>query len=183
MTRARYVCGDPALAPRFDAVRHAVITAPRDLPALRGEIAAMRHKMQAAHPARAGRFDIKHGPGGMIDAEFAVQYLVLAHTRAHPALAPNLGNIALLQRAEAAALLPPGMGQAAASAYRQLRRVQHHARLNEQSTQVDPAPLAAEQAAILALWRHLFGDAAGDVSGGVTGDAAAPAPAPSVPVP
>ena len=72
----------------------------------------------------------------MVDAEFAVQFLVLSQAARHPELIPNVGNIALLQRAEAAGLLPPGVGQAAASAYRELRRVQHQARLNEEPTQV-----------------------------------------------
>ena len=73
MTRARFVCGEEAMAPRFDAVRQAVITAPRDKAALKGEIMAMREKMRAARPVPAGQFDVKHSPGGMVDAEFAVQ--------------------------------------------------------------------------------------------------------------
>jgi glutamate-ammonia-ligase adenylyltransferase len=68
-----------------------------------------------------------------------------------------VGNIALLQRAEAAGLLPAGLGQAAADAYRELRRHQHQARLNEQATQVPQEQLARERDAILALWRHVFG--------------------------
>ncbi len=142
---------------RFNAVRHAVITAPRDHAALRAEISAMREKMRAAHPVPAGQFDVKHSPGGMIDAEFATQYLVLAHTREHPGLEPNLGNIALLQRAEAAGLLPAGVGPGAADAYRSLRHAQHLARLDEQPTQVPPETLAGERAAITALWRAVFG--------------------------
>ncbi|MDO5626402.1 MAG: bifunctional [glutamate--ammonia ligase]-adenylyl-L-tyrosine phosphorylase/[glutamate--ammonia-ligase] adenylyltransferase, partial [Pseudomonadota bacterium] len=144
------------LTARFDAVRHAVITAPRDIAALRGEIIAMRQRMRAAHPVASGLFDAKHSPGGMVDAEFAVQYLVLAHSHAHPALLPNLGNIALLVRAEDAGLLPPGVGHAAADAYRSLRRAQHQARLDEQPTQLPPEPFATEQAAILALWQAVF---------------------------
>ena len=167
MTRARMVPpsaptagasspSDPLTA-RFDAVRHAVITAPRDHAALRGEIIAMREKMRNAHPIRDGLFDVKHSPGGMVDAEFVTQYLVLAHTAQHPELAPNLGNIALLRRAEDAGLLPAGVGQAAADAYRALRRVQHRARLDEQPTQVAPDTLAAERLAIQQLWHTVFG--------------------------
>ena len=33
----------------------------------------MREKVRAAHPVKAGRFDLKHSAGGMIDVEFAVQ--------------------------------------------------------------------------------------------------------------
>jgi glutamate-ammonia-ligase adenylyltransferase len=91
-----------------------------------------------------------------MDAEFAVQYLVLAHAHRHVELLDNVGNIALLQRAEAHALLPAGIGSAAAAAYRELRRAQHRARLDEQPTQFAPAALAAEREAIMALWHAVF---------------------------
>lgn len=171
MTRARFVLGSedlpsadgtlPAssLRARFDAVRKAVITAERDPAALRQEIQAMRERVRSAHPAPAGQFDIKHSPGGMVDAEFAVQFLVLSQSAAHPELVDNVGNIALLQRAEAAGLLPPGVGQAAASAYRELRRVQHRARLDEAPTQVPLSELQEERAAVQALWHAVFGPA------------------------
>ena len=157
MTRARFVAGLEALRPRFDAVREAVITAPRDVAALQREIVAMREKVRAAHPVKPGRFDIKHSPGAMVDAEFTVQFLVLSQAGRHAELVPNVGNIALLQRAEAAGLLPEGVGQAAAKAYRELRRVQHCARLNEDPTHVPQDHLVPERDAILALWRHVFG--------------------------
>jgi glutamate-ammonia-ligase adenylyltransferase len=157
MTRARFVMGWPSLAPRFDAVRHAVISAPRDAASLKAEIVAMRERVRQGHPVKADHFDVKHSPGGMVDAEFAVQYLVLLHTAAYPELADNLGNIALLIRAEAVGLLPPGMGHAAANAYRELRRVQHRARLNEEPTDVPMALLASEREAVLALWRVVMG--------------------------
>jgi glutamate-ammonia-ligase adenylyltransferase len=144
------------LRERFDAVRQAVITAPRDVASLRAEIVAMREKVRTAHPVPADRFDVKHSPGGMVDAEFAVQFLVLSQAASHPELIPNVGNIALLQRAEGSGLLPPGVGEAAARAYRELRRVQHKARLNEEPTQVAPPALAAERDAVLALWRAVF---------------------------
>jgi glutamate-ammonia-ligase adenylyltransferase len=157
MTRARFVMGWPSLAPRFDAVRHAVISAPRDALSLKAEIVAMRERVRQGHPVKPDHFDVKHSPGGMVDAEFVVQYLVLLHTAAHPELADNVGNIALLIRAEEAGLLPMGQGQAAANAYREMRRLQHRARLNEEPTQVDPAALAVERDAVLALWQTVMG--------------------------
>ena len=145
-----------ALTARFDAVRHAVITAPRDQAALKAEIIAMRERLRAARAIAADVFDVKHSPGGMVDAEFVTQFLVLAHSRAHPELEPNLGNIALLRRAEAAGLLPPGIGQRAGDAYRSLRHIQHLARLDEQPAEAPPADVAAERDAILALWQAVF---------------------------
>ena len=157
MTRARFVLGEATLAARFNAVRDAVIAAPRDAMALRSEIVLMRGRVRDAHPVKADRFDVKHSVGGMIDVEFAVQFLVLSQARLHPELMPNTGNIALLQRAEEAGLLPHGVGLNAAAAYRELRRMQHQARLNEQPTQVALSVAAKERAAVLALWAEVFG--------------------------
>lgn len=159
MTRARFVLGSEALQVRFDAVREAVITAERDPVALRDEIVLMRERVRSAHPTRDGWFDVKHSPGGMVDAEFAVQYLVLSQAAAHPELVGNVGNIALLQRAERAGLLPAGVGHAAADAYRELRRVQHLARLDEAPTQVPLTALQKEREAVRALWLAVFGPA------------------------
>lgn len=160
MTRARFVLGSESLRARFDAVREAVISAPRDAAALREEIVAMRERVRSAHAVHSDRFDVKHSPGGMVDAEFAVQYLVLSQSGAHPQLLGNVGNIALLQRAEQTGLLPTGVGNAAADAYRKLRSVQHKARLDEASLEVDPATLTTERHAVLALWSAVFGGAA-----------------------
>ncbi|MEY3296347.1 MAG: glutamine synthetase adenylyltransferase GlnE, partial [Pseudomonadota bacterium] len=160
LTRARFCAGNPVVAARFEAARRAVLTAPRDGAQVKAEVLAMREKMRAARPVRAGCFDVKHSAGGMVDVEFAVQALVLAHGGTHAALLDNAGNIALLQRAEAAGLLPAGVGHAAADAYRELRRAQHRARLDERPTQFDgddAAALAPQAEAVRALWRAVFG--------------------------
>jgi glutamate-ammonia-ligase adenylyltransferase len=156
MTRARFVMGEEHIAKQFEEVQRAVISAPRDESALKSEIVAMRNRVRSAHAIKSELFDVKHSPGGMVDAEFAVQYLVLMHSAKHPEMAHNVGNIALLQSAEKAGLLPHGVGFKAASAYRELRRVQHKARLNEEPTQVSQAALHAEREAILALWAAVF---------------------------
>ena len=157
VTRARFCAGARGIEPRFEAARTAVLTAPRDELALRSEIETMRERVRSAHAVKDGRFDVKHSPGGMMDAEFAVQHLVLAHGAAHSSLLGNVGNIALLLRAEDAGLLPAGMGRAAADAYRELRRAQHQARLDEQPTHFDIQAHAEQRGAVQALWHHVFG--------------------------
>jgi len=156
MTRARCVLGDAELHARFDAVREAVICSERDSRGLATEIGAMRAKVRAAHPVRGEQFDVKHSPGGMVDVEFAVQFLVLSQGCRHPELRANAGNIALLQRAQACGLLPAPIGEDAAQAYRSLRQIQHRARLNEEATQVDRDAVPTERAAGLALWAAVF---------------------------
>jgi glutamate-ammonia-ligase adenylyltransferase len=157
MTRARFVLGNDALRQRFDQIRAGVITAPRDSLKLADEIKSMRIKVTQAHPVSASLFDVKHSPGGMVDVEFVVQFLVLSLANTHPQLVANIGNIALLKAAESQGLLPASIGEAAASAYRELRRVQHLARLNEEPTQVDFSMLQAERQAVLNLWHAVFG--------------------------
>ncbi|HMC15598.1 MAG TPA: bifunctional [glutamate--ammonia ligase]-adenylyl-L-tyrosine phosphorylase/[glutamate--ammonia-ligase] adenylyltransferase, partial [Albitalea sp.] len=157
LTRARFCAGLTEIGPRFEAVRRAVLSAPRDAGLLRAEVQAMRDKVRAGRPVKGEVFDVKHSAGAMMDVEFAVQYLVLAHSAAHAGLLDNVGNIALLQRAESYGLLPAGVGVHAADAYRELRRAQHQARLNEQPTQLPPDAMAAQRDAVTTLWRTVFG--------------------------
>jgi hypothetical protein len=56
-------------------------------------------------------FDLKHDPGGLVDVEFIVQYLVLGHSHAHHELTGNKGNIALLKMAADAGLIPGRAGR------------------------------------------------------------------------
>ncbi len=156
LTRARFAAGVPGVAAHFEATRRAVLTTPRDHAALLNEVRSMREKVRKARPVPAGVFDVKHSPGGMMDVEFAVQYLVLTQGSAHPGLLDNVGNIALLQRAEDAGLLPATVGRAAANAYRDLRRAQHQARLDEKPTQFAPELLALQQQAVQTLWQSVF---------------------------
>ncbi len=156
MTRARCVLGATDLHQRFDAIRQGVIKATRDAQSLQTEIIAMRQKVRAAHIIKRDQFDVKYSAGGMVDVEFAVQYLVLCHAAQHPELADNMGNIALLLRAQSCGLLPGPIALGAADAYRELRRLQHRARLNEEPTQVIPPALQAERDAVLALWQFVF---------------------------
>ena len=156
MTRARCVLGGAAMQSRFDGVRATVIGAVRDSNSLRQEIGDMRAKVAASHPVRGEQFDVKHSPGGMVDVEFAVQYLVLSQGHRHPELLANVGNIALLVRAQQCGLLPAPVGDNAANAYRTLRQIQHTARLNEEPTQVNVTRIENERSAGLALWAAVF---------------------------
>jgi len=159
LTRARCCAGDLAIGARFEAIRTAVLTTRRDRDALRSEILAMRQKVADGHPNRSGLFDVKHDPGGMVDVEFAVQYLVLAHAADYPQLTADLGNIALIGMAEALGLLPAGVGRPAADAYRELRRIQHRERLaGAEAARVAADSLQPERAAVRALTRAVFGE-------------------------
>lgn len=158
LTRARYVAGDARIGAAFEAEREAVLRLPRDPAKLAGDIVAMRTRMQGAHPNRTALFDLKHDPGGMVDVEFAVQFLVLAHSDAHPEMTRNAGNIALLALAARLGLLPVDLASDAADAYREYRRLQHQVRLQGAAeARVEALPQADRRAAVAILWKQIFG--------------------------
>ena len=161
LTRARWCAGDADIGRRFDAIRDDILRKPRAMPPLVEDVNAMREKMHAGHPNKTALFDLKHDPGGMVDIEFIVQTLILAHSHAHPELTRNLGNIALLRMAGELGLIPSGLAQAAADAYRAYRREQHRLRLDGLAhARVEPALLAAERAQVQELWRLVLGERA-----------------------
>ena len=160
LTRARFVAGDAALGERFEQVRRSILCKARDINALRQEVMAMRQKMFDAHGAiQPGVFDLKQDPGGIIDVEFIVQFLILAHAHAHPDLTDNLGNIALLRRAAEHGLIDESLADGAQSAYREYRRLQHVNRLNDDPKARLPITpeLQAHIDAVLALKQQVFG--------------------------
>lgn len=159
LTRARFCAGDPAVGARFEEIRCEILCQPRDLARLREEVVAMRRKMLDAHAsASPSEFNLKHDPGGIIDVEFIVQYLVLGHAHRHRRLTGNLGNIALLRIAAELGLIPADQATAAGDAYREYRRLQHAKRLSANPRgRVDRDGVARRIAAVNVLWQTVFG--------------------------
>jgi glutamate-ammonia-ligase adenylyltransferase len=160
LTRARFVAGDAAIGAAFEVEREAILRLPRDLTTLRTDVMAMRQRMYAAHPNRGALFDLKHDRGGMVDIEFAVQFLVLAHAHVERELTRNVGNIALLGMCAQLGLVPSAIALAAAEAYREYRRLQHQVRLQgAREARVDADAQAQRREVVAALCSAVFGSA------------------------
>ena len=164
LTRARFCAGDTAIGQRFEQIREAVLRKerPADGP-LRQEVLAMRKRMVDAKPNHTELFDLKQDPGGMIDIEFIVQFLVLQHAAAWPQLTANVGNIALLKLCGELGLIDAAQAASVGDAYRKLRKLQHQLRLQGQDlARVDPALVAEQAAQVSSLWRSIFGPPVAD---------------------
>ena len=158
LTRARFVAGDAAIGAAFETERGAILRLPRDRSQLHADVTAMRQRMAAGHPNRTSLFDLKHDVGGMVDVEFAVQFLVLAHAHDHLTLTRNAGNIALLGVAADLGLVPAPVAAAAGDAYRDFRRMQHQIRLTGAAhAQVAAEAQSERRSAVVALWTDVFG--------------------------
>jgi glutamate-ammonia-ligase adenylyltransferase len=85
LTRARAICGDPALIADCDAVFQRILSAQRDAGKLTADILDMRRRMAQQHRAD-NLWDLKHYRGGQVDLDFIAQYLQLRHAHDHPAI-------------------------------------------------------------------------------------------------
>lgn len=155
LTRARFCAGDAAVGKQFEEIREQVLRQPREITALRREVVNMRQKMHDGHPNDSALFDIKHDNGGMVDIEFMVQFLVLAYAARHPELTANSGNIALLTAAAQLHLIEQNSSDSVAEIYRNLRRVQHQLRLNNQTLcRIEPGTINISP--VIQLWQKLL---------------------------
>lgn len=160
LTRARFAAGNQRVGAIFEQVRHEILKRSRAPAPFAQQVRAMRDKMTAGHPNTTALFDLKHDHGGMVDLEFVTQYLILVHAGQHPELLNNLGNIALLQLAGNAGLIPAALAQRASDAYRNLRRRQHELRLQgADKARVEQHELLEERRAVQELWQTVLGEA------------------------
>jgi glutamate-ammonia-ligase adenylyltransferase len=144
LLKARAVAGDTELGREYiDAMTPLVWQAAQRADFV-ADVQAMRRRVVASLPVRDADREIKLGPGGLRDIEFAVQLLQLVHGRADdtlrdPATLPALAALAAggyVGRQDAASL---------ADAYRFLRAVEHLLQLRQlrrtHSLPADPAIL------------------------------------------
>ncbi len=156
ITRARFVAGDAAIGDAFDVIRYEVITQTRDIQKLKTEVIAMREKIRLAQHFKGDMFDIKHSIGGIIDVEFIVQYLVLAHAQQYAQLTENIGNIGLLNVLGELKIIDKTLAKKVADAYRGYRKLIHAAKLQEQAAKIKLTEAEKYQAAVLKLWDFVF---------------------------
>jgi glutamate-ammonia-ligase adenylyltransferase len=83
LTRARVISGPPALRRAIgDTIREA-LARPRDRAAVAVEVRTMRTKIEAEKGTQ-DIWDLKHVPGGLIDAEFLTQFLEVVSAAGNP---------------------------------------------------------------------------------------------------
>ncbi len=136
LIRARAICGDQLLREKFERIRLEILYLPREESNLRTEVVTMRERLrqtQAACPQ--GRFDIKQGPGGIVDIEFLVQFLLLRHAHRHPDIARWTDNVRQLQELARCGLIDADMAFGLRRASLILRAVCHRLNLKGLPTQ------------------------------------------------
>jgi [glutamine synthetase] adenylyltransferase / [glutamine synthetase]-adenylyl-L-tyrosine phosphorylase len=162
LLRARPVAGDFALFRRAQTeVLEKSLFRPIDERAAAQELLAMRERMEREIAAESpGRYNSKLGRGGLVDVEFAVQFLQLVHGHAHPEVRIS-GTPGALAALLLATLLAPADHEPLARGYRFLRRLESRLRIVRDRS-VDKLPEGGLELLRLARRMGYRGSRAGD---------------------
>ncbi|HEU0031079.1 MAG TPA: bifunctional [glutamate--ammonia ligase]-adenylyl-L-tyrosine phosphorylase/[glutamate--ammonia-ligase] adenylyltransferase [Kofleriaceae bacterium] len=140
LTKLRAVAGDPSLGAEVEAAARQTVygTAPDDVRAIADAITKMKDRIErelgtAPEPrridgGRASAVDLKVNAGGVIDVEFAAQFLQLAYGHAHPEL-QTTSTAHALRAAAACGVAPRGEVELLEQGYRFLRGIEHRLRV------------------------------------------------------
>lgn len=145
LIKARPVAGNAALAERFMATAHPFVWPDVLDPDAIREARAMKARAEAELRRKGlDERELKRGPGGIRDIEFAVQLLQRVHGRHDASIRSRTTLDALLQLADAGYVERPD-AERLADAYVFLRTVEHRLQLwDEQQTHTLPSEGAAQ---------------------------------------
>jgi glutamate-ammonia-ligase adenylyltransferase len=132
LVRARFIAGDLTIKQMFDDYRKSIICDDRDVEQLKIDVLEMRQKMMDNLSSRAkgndpdAVFHIKQDAGGIVDLEFLVQYLVLAHAQEYPELSTWSDNVRVIGSLFDSKIINQEEKDAWLAAYIELRQQIHH---------------------------------------------------------
>jgi len=128
LIKLRPVAGDASFGDEVATIAETFVYRPAHAPPalLVSELRAMRDRIERERGARG--VDIKTGRGGLIDVEFAAQFLQLVHGHAHEEIRVR-GSVAALRAAARLGLADRDSCLVLADGYRYLRRLEHRLRI------------------------------------------------------
>jgi glutamate-ammonia-ligase adenylyltransferase len=143
LLKARPVAGNPDIGARFADLVEPMVWTAAERPHFVADVQEMRRRVERSLSPTGVERDIKLGPGGLRDVEFAVQLLQLVHGRADERvrIPATLGAIRALA---AGGYIGRQDAEQMAGAYRFLRTVEHRLQLQRlQRTHAFPSDPAA----------------------------------------
>lgn len=156
LVRARAITGPKALIQEFQQIRQEILCMKRDKTALQNDILAMQEKLSTMHQTKHLQFNIKNGPGGLMDLDFIVQYLVLLHANTYPALANHTQTKRLLVLIAEYQLLPEAEIKTLQQIHQTYASTLQELALQNLSPVVQNTEFVELRAAVLAISRAVF---------------------------
>lgn len=128
LLKARPVAGDASVGKAWLAALQPLIWHAAERPEAVEDVRAMRRRIIEQVPRAELDREIKRGPGGLRDIEFAVQLLQLVHGRGDETLRSG-NSLRALRALVEGGYVGRGDGEALSAAYRFLRNVEHRLQL------------------------------------------------------
>ncbi len=157
LVRARFIAGDEHLKTGYEAIRHRVLSLPRDKAQLKIEVREMREKMRTALATKeSNKFDLKQSKGGIADIEFMVQYSILAEAAAHPSLTTYTDNVRLLEGLAAHNIISLQTANTLKAAYCAYRDMGHKQVLQGDTAIIDESEVADLRVRVEQIWQTIM---------------------------
>jgi glutamate-ammonia-ligase adenylyltransferase len=167
LVRARGVAGNELLLKKFIKVRTDILSQLREKESVMEDVVSMRARMRNELKSKSSSdsdklaFEIKQGKGGIVDIEFLVQYLVLAHSNQCQGLLTYTDNFRILEAAKECRLLDQNEMQTLINAYLDFRSASHQVALQQENLLGTAEILQTQQMEVSKIWDKLFSPVAG----------------------
>lgn len=154
LIKARPAGGDPDVGDRFATLRENILRMERKASDLQDAVRSMRERMRREHgAAAAGWFDVKQDPGGLVDIEFLVQYLILLHAGRYPELTKWTDVVRQLNTLALTGIMDERTAHFLKHAYLIFRYCIHRLTLEEKPIHLPKKRFADLRQEIISVWR------------------------------
>ena len=157
LVRTRAIIADERSQKLFQSFKEALIQQPREVTALKKEVADMRQTMRASlDKTNEQQFDLKQGKGGIVDIEFMVQYIVLAHAHQYPELSKWPDNLRLLDLIKTLGIIDSAQVNALEENYQFYRALYHQLALQQTGSMVDIKKVVGRIQLVSNIWQSMM---------------------------
>jgi glutamate-ammonia-ligase adenylyltransferase len=157
LVRARFLAGDTGIGEQFTSLRREILTRKRDAAELCRDVLEMREKMrEAKNTSGSDEFDLKQDPGGIVDIEFMVQYMVLRWANEYPQLCDHTGTLDLLDLMNEIGLIKPDQHGILDAAFSTWLERSYQLKLNDRDAVIPVSENRELREQVIDAWRHIF---------------------------
>lgn len=162
LVRARPIAGSKKIIDEFNRIREDVIRRSKDEVKLKEEVVSMREKMRKHLDRTSDKlYDIKQGPGGMIDVEFISQYLLLDNAPRFKDMKLWTDNVRILEECAKFGIIDENTKRQLIDAYIDIRKIYHELSLADLPRLVHIEDRLKKTFDVEKIWKKLFSDCKG----------------------
>ena len=142
---------------RFEKIRRQILAVHRDDAELKKQVADMRKRLRAERLKETDdQFDIKMDPGGIVDIEFLVQYLVLRYAYKYPELTDWSDNVRQLQTLTETGIIDEMTAYVLRETYLTYRLAAHRLSLQDKPSRLPKDRFTRQRKKIITLWKQFL---------------------------